>query len=426
MYRVIQKTSLCILTIVAVGAGFLLGSHWRAGEEPQDRPRRSQGPWDMTAAAQAAPAGNSARHSVVVDAARRVSPAVVTIGVVERRRSRIPLRVPLIGQDLGFDFFFGSRTQKRNIPYVGSGFIIDRQSLPTKEQASIKADSEARYVLTNYHVIQGADEITVTLPDGREFGAELLDADRVVDVALLRLQADDGDSIPTLRLGDSDEIMIGETVIALGNPFGPLIRDDHPTVTAGVVSALNRSFELERDRRSGDPQRVYRNMIQTDASVNPGNSGGPLVNVDNEVIGINTFIIAPGGGSSGVNFAIPINRAAKVASEILQYGKVRSLYLDFEVIALSRIHPSRLKDLGVTETRGLLIYKIESIGPAMDAGLELGDVIVEIEGREVAQRDDLIAPVISRTVGENLSLTISRQAKRLDVIYSIPTAPQRI
>ena len=127
-----------------------------------------------------------------------------------------------------------------------------------------------------------------------------------------------------------------------------------------------------------------------------------------------------------MNFAIPINRAAKVAREILQYGKVRSLYLDFEVIALNRIHPSRLKDLGVTESRGLLIYKIESTGPAMDAGLELGDVIVEIEGREVAQRDDLIAPVISRTVGEKLSFTVSRQAKRLDVIYSIPTAPQRI
>lgn len=382
----------------------------------------------LTAPTYAAPPAGSARHSAVVDIAERLSPAIVTIGQT-RTQTVSPFEAlgglpRIFGDDLGRNFFFGSSKRTYFLPYVGSGFIVDEKSL-IGEGPKSKAPASSRFVLTNYHVIQGAEDIVVTLTDGREYPARLLDADAVVDVALLRIDLKPGESVATAKLGNSDDIMVGESVVALGNPFGPLIEDPHPTVTVGVVSAVNRSFQLEVDQRTGNA-RVYRGMIQTDASVNPGNSGGALVNFDGEVIGINTFIIAPGGGSSGVNFAIPINRAVRVAHEIIEYGEVRTPYLDFDIRAVGQINRDLLRRWGVNETDGLLIWRMDEKGPAMKAGLELGDVIHKVEGRTVSRPEDLIAQIISRTVGEGVTLTIARAGKTLEILYVIPSGPSRV
>ncbi len=405
--------------VASFGAGLSLG-HVRL--TPTARPRTP-----VAGEAQAAAPAGSVRRSAVVDIAERVSPAVVTIGLTVRRPARSPrdpfgLFSPLLEEFWGLQG--PGRARDEDVPYVGSGFIVAQSSVLGAGQRARIGNPRARYVVTNYHVVQGAREVFVTLTNGDRYAAEFLDADPVVDVALLRIDVPDGREIPTVRLGDSDDIMIGETVVALGNPFGPLIEDPHPTVTVGVVSAVDRSFQLEVDERSRS-YRVYRNMIQTDASVNPGNSGGPLVNLDGEVIGINTFIISPGrGGSAGVNFAIPINRAVRVAQEILQYGEIRSIYLDFDVRELGRYRRELLLQYGIQDAQGLLVASLlETEGPAVRAGLEVGDVIVAIEGRPVTKKEDLFAQFISRTAGEKLRFTVSREGRRLEVEYEIPAGP---
>lgn len=366
-------------------------------------------------ATDAPPARRSARHSVVVDIARDNSPAVVTVGTTRI----VARRAPVYGS---FGFFSQRYLEEGDFPYVGSGFIADMHSLLEEGEAPQDGDLSRNryYVLTNYHVVDEAEKIYITMTDGREFPARLLDADQVVDVALLEIVAEAGAEFETVRLGDSDEIMIGESVVALGNPFGPLIEDPHPTVTVGVISALNRSFQPDVDPRTGAP-RVYHDMIQTDAAVNPGNSGGPLLNFDGEVIGVNTFIISPAassgvGGSAGVNFSIPINRARKVAREIIRFGRVRSLYLDFDVVSIS---PQLVRRYDLPESRGLLVWNIAREGPAAAAGLELGDVIVKVEGREIGSREDLLAVFYSRTVGESLRFTVSRGGGPAEIRYRI-------
>lgn len=361
------------------------------------------------------PPAGSRRHSVVVDIAATNSPAVVTIGTTRI----IARRAPAFGS---FGFFNQRYLEEGDFPYVGSGFIADMHSLLEEGETPLDGDTGRNrfYVLTNYHVVDDAEKIYITMTDGREFPARLLDADQVVDVALLEIVSDGKTDFESVRLGDSDGIMIGESVVALGNPFGPLIEDPHPTVTVGVISALNRSFQPDVDPRTGAP-RVYHDMIQTDAAVNPGNSGGPLLNFDGEVIGVNTFIISPSastgvGGSAGVNFSIPINRARKVAREIIRFGRVRSLYLDFDIVSIS---PQLVRRYDLPETRGLLVWNIAREGPASASGLELGDVILKVEGRDIASREDLLAVFYSRTVGENLRFQISRGGERIDISYRI-------
>ena len=372
---------------------------------------------------------NTAIVAVQIDVARQISPAVVTIGLLIRENVSPFGRLGRGLRAFGF-------TRERRLDYVGSGLVFDQKSLLAPGQRALTGGPDTRYVLTNFHVVQGARKVFVTLTDGREFEAKVLDADRVVDVALLELLNLKDEEIPTVKLGDSEEIMIGESVVALGNPFGPFITDPNPTVTVGVVSAVNRSFGLERDQRSGE-NRVYRNMIQTDASVNPGNSGGPLVNFDGEVIGINTFIIAPGGGSSGINFAIPINRAIKVSQEILLHGEVRQIYLDFVVRSLAGIRRDLrrlrgmseqdarawLAQIDIVESDGLLIMDIlQDDGPATRAGLSEGDVIVQVQGKDVEEETDLIAEFVSRTAGEKMRMTVLRGGERFETDYVIPAA----
>lgn len=334
-------------------------------------------------------AGNN-RHTIVVDVARRVSPAVVSIGVTKLTGER--------QWDLfGGEFFspYSLIMRERDFPYLGSGFIIDQQGR----------------TLTNYHVVQDSSAIAITLTDGRKFKARLLDADSFVDVALLQIDGlAKGEKLPTIPLGDSDQIMIGESVLAIGNPYGPLLADPRPSVSLGVVSAVNRSFRGQRQ------SHIYQDMIQTDAAINPGNSGGPLINLDGQAIGINTFIFSRSGGSENVGFSIPSNRVKRVVDEILKYGKVRAIRLDFEFADLT---PNVVQMLGLKVSKGALVTDLVAGGPAEKAGLRRGDVIVAINGKPVRDTSDLVDQFLSRTVGEKFTVTVQRGGKPIDLTYKI-------
>jgi serine protease Do len=229
-----------------------------------------------------------------VRAAERVAPAVVSVNVIRREAMQ--------ARGL-WESFFMPPGVSRDVPGLGSGFIIDRQGL----------------VLTNEHVVRGATELVVTLRDGRDFEADLIGSDEVTDPALLRLRGVTS-PLPVAPLGSSAHLIIGEWVVAIGNPFGFMLANAEPTVTAGVVSGVGRNIIPEGRGESGG---WYLDMIQTDASINPGNSGGPLVNALGEVIGVNSSIISGSGGSVGLGFAIPMDRARRVAGDLQRNGSVR-------------------------------------------------------------------------------------------------------
>jgi serine protease Do len=237
----------------------------------------------------------------------------------------------------------------------------------------------------------------------------VLDADRVVDVALLKIK--NVNNLPYVKIGDSDDIMIGEPVIALGNPFGNLIDDPHPTVTAGVISAKNRSFNPDPGN-----MRVYTNMIQTDASINPGNSGGPLVNVNGEVIGINTFIMSRSGGSHGIGFAIPINRARAVVDEIMKHGRIRPLWRDFDCVNMT---PYLVRVLKAPDQSGAVVSRMERSGPAEECGLKVGDIIRRASDREVRDSSDFLAYFSALQVGDVFNLEVLRDGKTVKLKYVV-------
>lgn len=326
-------------------------------------------------------------QSDFVQAAKDSSKAVVCISVVKKGYLRRVFPFPE-------DFFepFLLYPYKEKIPFLGSGFLID----------------EKGHILTNHHVVEGAEEIFVTLVDGREIKGKVLGADVINDVALLKIE---GTNFPFLKVGDSDSLLLGEWVLAIGNPFGKLIEDPNPTVTAGVVSALNRSFKPELE--SG---HVYLNMIQTDAAINPGNSGGPLVNLRGEAVGINTFIVSKTGASHGIGFAIPIKRAMKIYNEIMKYGKIRSLWLDFSCINLSQ-YLAQL--VNAPSLKGALVRGIESGGEAQKVGLKAGDVIIKANDKRIDSASDLIAYIATLQVGDRIVFHLYRNGKEMKISYVV-------
>ena len=394
---------LCLALTLGLGIG--LGLRLRGGSPSQSsQPTpvidKALSALDQPAAASSAgvptyatPSG-SARHTIIVDVASRVSPAVVSIGVTKTTLVR---QFDPFGWDPMFPYYSIARRNQR-FPYLGSGFIIDKEG----------------HVLTNYHVIEDANGISVTLTDRRTFRATLMDADRYLDIALLKIEGLSKDEqLPFVPSGNSDDIMIGETALAIGNPFGPLIADPRPSVSVGVVSAVQRSFRSDPN----DPEsRNYQDMIQTDAAINPGNSGGPLVNLDGEVIGINTFIFSTSGSAAGVAFSIPINRATRVVSEILKYGKLRAIRRDFEGMTLT---PYIVQALDLKISRGVLVRSVDINSPAEQAGLAPGDVITAVEGKDIQDNNDLLARMLACTVGDKLRLSVNRQNKPVEIVYPI-------
>ena len=337
------------------------------------------------------------RRNAIVRAVERVAPAVATISVTQLQRTR--MRSPLLDQNPMWRQFFPNRGREfvREVQSMGSGVIVNASG----------------YILTNEHVIRNAHRVIVNLPDGRSFDAELKGADMQSDIAVLQI---DADSLPVAPVGRSDDLMIGEWAIAIGNPYGFLIRDVHPTVTVGVISALNRDFDASQSR-----ERVYRDMIQTDASINPGNSGGPLVNSQGYVIGINTFIFSQSGGSHGIGFSIPIIKAVQVMDDILQYGEVRHNY--WTGLHIQDINRWIAESLGLSNSNGVIIRDVEAESPAARSGLQRGDVIIAVNGNTISQIQDVRREFRGAVVGEQITLTIIRQSERRDVVITLEEDP---
>lgn len=336
------------------------------------------------------------RENAIVLAAKRVGPAVVSISVIQTRYYRTS---PFF-DDFFDEFFrelFPPRVYKKEISSLGSGFIIN----------------EKGYILTNGHVVHNAEKIKVTLPDGREFDATIVGEDEISDIAMLKI---DGKDLPYTVLGNSDDLIIGEWAIAIGNPFGYILEDPQPSVTVGVISALNRSIK-PGSKRAG----IYKNMIQTDAAINPGNSGGPLINADGEVIGINTFIITTSRGSEGVGFAIPINSAKKVISELIKYGEKRKVWLGIDVQQITELLRKTLK---LKSKDGVLVSDIEKQSPAFKSGIRTGDIIISINEKKIKNPGDYISVVSNIIVGEDVKISVKREEERIDFVLKAEGMPE--
>jgi serine protease Do len=314
------------------------------------------------------------RRTAIVRAAERVAPAVVSVNVV-RRETFQPRSA--------WESLFMPPGIARDVPGLGSGFIIDAQGL----------------VLTNEHVVRGATELVVTLRDGRDFEAELVGSDDVTDLALLRLRNVRG-SLPVAPLGSSANLIIGEWVVAIGNPFGFMLANAEATVTAGVISGVNRNIIPEG---SQDGSGWYLDMIQTDASINPGNSGGPLVNALGEVIGVNSNIISGSGGSVGLGFAIPIDRARRVARDLQRNGSVRRPWVGIDVVAHE---PNRWG-----RSRQIRVARVAPGSPAAAAGIQPGMIISSVGGRTVASPLDWEARILDTPLGDNVDLVVSHDGR---------------
>jgi len=322
---------------------------------------------------------NEDRQTAITKAISKVSVSIVGINVEEVREVQDPFF-----NDPFFRQFFGNTAPQRQVVRgLGSGFII----------------SEDGYILTNDHVAGNATKISVTLTTGETINAKLIGSDPVSDVALLKI---DKNNLPYSNFGNSDNAIIGEWVIALGNPFGLFEINDKPTVTVGVVSALNMKVQAEG-------KRVYKDMIQTDASINAGNSGGPLIDVDGNVIGMNTLIFTGGqyqGGSIGVGFSISINRVKKILEELKSKGKIeRNFNPGFRI---QGIDDQIAKYLNLKTKKGVVVTQVQKGSAADKSGLKPEDVIISVNGISIRSEQDLIMEVNDLRSGDLLSMQIIR------------------
>ncbi len=331
----------------------------------------------------AAPA--SAPAASLRTAAQRAAPAVVSIAA-----SRAPARSPQL-DDPWFRFFFGDRLRQQQQPQVGlgSGVIVSPEG----------------YVLTNHHVVDGADDIEVQLADGRAARARVVGTDPDSDLAVLKI---DLDALPTVVFGDSAGLHVGDTVLAIGNPFNV-----GQTVTAGIVSALGRN-------RVGI--NTFENFIQTDAAINPGNSGGALVDVDGQLVGINTAIYSRSGGSLGIGFAIPADIARDVMVALIRDGRVSRGWIGVEV---GNVTSEFADSFGLPVRHGALITGVLQGGPAAQAGMQPGDVVTQVGDRGVTDSRQLVDAVTAVRPGDEVRLGVQRRQQRLELTLRVAQRPVR-
>ncbi len=324
---------------------------------------------------------SSTRRTAITEAVARVAPAVVTVQteVVEQ----VPADV--------FEQFFGGRSGQRAAAGLGSGFIV-------------RADGA---ILTNAHVIAGATRIQVALRDGTTYPARLIGSDETNDLAVIKI---DAKNLPVAPLGSSSDLLIGEWAIAIGNPYGFMFANSEPSVTAGVVSGTGRNLAAPSEGAG-----VYVDMIQTDASINPGNSGGPLVDAAGEVIGVNSSLFSPSGGSIGIGFAIPINRARRVAEDLLAHGVVRRPWVG--------IQPALSRGQGAVGNAGVVVASVVPGSPAARAGIHPGDVVTRSQNRVLHNPYDWYAELLELRVGENDSLVVKRGGREIPVSVKVVDLP---
>ena len=327
------------------------------------------------------------RPDSFADQVEKLSPAVVNISTTTIVNDGQAMDMPQFPPGSPFEEFFknfGDNNRQRKAQSLGSGFIIDDDGI----------------VVTNYHVIENAEEIRVVLADETSFTAEVLGQDQKTDIAVLKI--DPGDTkLTAVSFGNSDELRVGDWVLAIGNPFGL-----GGTVTAGIVSARGRDI-------GNGP---YDDFIQTDASINRGNSGGPLFNTDGDVIGINTAIYSQSGGSVGIGFAISSNLAERVAEQLIEFGQTRRGWLG---VYIQEVTPDIAESLGLDDAIGALISSVNEAGPAAKGGIQPGDVIVKFDGKLIEKMRDLPRIVAETDIGAKVNVELFRQGKRETVTVTL-------
>ncbi|HET8657231.1 MAG TPA: trypsin-like peptidase domain-containing protein [Longimicrobiaceae bacterium] len=342
--------------------------------------------------AASAPPGPGDLSAAFRSASKAALPGVVYISV-EMAPQAVSQQLPPQLQGFPFQQFFGmpGAPQQQRMPRraSGSGFII----------------SPDGYILTNNHVVDNATRVTVQLTDKREFDAKVVGHDPNTDVAVIKI---DGKNLPTVKLGDSDALQIGDWVLALGYPM-----DLGETVTAGIVSAKGKYIGINGENKSA--QAPLEHFIQTDAAINPGNSGGPLINLRGEVVGINSAIASPTGAYSGYGFAVPIQLAKRVADDLIRYGAVHRPKLGIEI---KDVQPADEEVFGLSDAQGAVVASLPD-GPAKDAGVKLGDVIVGVNGQPIKDTSDLMERVALMQPGQKATLNIVRYGHHRDVTVKL-------
>lgn len=380
-------------TVVLVAAGFLAGvaatvglnlgtrveaiSFW--GEEPAEKAAPAPAPGAKTTTQ--VPLSGLPDFTALTE---KLSSAVVNVSTTSQAEANPHMEGGPFGGGPGgphefwepFERFFGPMPRRQfKQRSLGSGFIINREG----------------YILTNNHVIENADEILVKLADEKEYKAKVVGRDPKTDIAVIKIE--DAKDLTVVNMGNSDDLRVGEWVVAIGNPFGL----EH-TVTAGIVSAKGRFIG----------QGPYDNFIQTDASINPGNSGGPLINLKGEVVGINSAIFSRSGGNIGIGFAIPINVAKDLLPELEEKGKVTRGWLG---VLIQKVTTDIAENFGLKDTKGALVADVVKDGPAQEAGIKVGDVIVEFDGHPIKESNELPMLVARTPVGKAVSVKVIRDKR---------------
>lgn len=327
------------------------------------------------------------RKNILTETVNNVSPAVVGINVTQIRQYQDPFSS--FFDDPFFRQFFGNRgTYSQKVKGLGSGFII----------------SEDGYILTNDHVAGNATEVTVTMTNGKHYKAKIVGSDAVTDICLLKI---DEKNLPFIPLGNSNDVIIGEWVIALGNPFGLFELNDKPTVTVGVISATGMNLQPINNR-------YYLNMLQTDAAINGGNSGGPLVNSLGEVIGMNTLIFTGGSGAQGnigLGFAIPMNKVKRIIDELRDNGKIDR---DFDIgLRIQSLDESIANYYNLNDTRGVIITQVLPRSSASKSGLKVGDVILQVDEYKINNEQTLIGVFQEFRTNQTISIKLLRDNEQI-------------
>ena len=393
--RAVQPVALLVMLSVGLLAGFALRALAPAGAggpaaAPAGAPSQASGPAAAGAPVPLAPPGAGEGYATIAHA---VMPSVVNISslqVIKTYERYSPFMA-----DPFFQQFFGGG---------GYDYIVPRERRQMSLGSGVIADSKG-IVLTNNHVVENATEVKVALADGRELQAKVIGVDTRTDLAALKV---DQAGLPSAVLGDSDKLQVGDIVLAFGNPFGL-----GGTVTMGIVSAIGRGNLGLAD---------YEDFIQTDAAINPGNSGGALVNTRGEVVGINTAILSESGGYQGVGFAIPANMAREVLDSLMKNGRVIRGYAG---LAVQQVTPDAARALGLSDTHGAVVNSLDPEGPAAEAGLRRGDVIVSFKGKPIATDDELRTQMSRLRPGDRTTLGVLRGGRRLDVDLVLSEPPQQ-